>query len=295
MATTDTAQAKHRLGQLHQKMVDRQAEALDSPSATVTEQRTYQEKLPALLGDQAADAAESAYLLQEYLDQEEAAAAMENYRDVLRQASTPDTDETGPNPPTAPQWRTLRQGLQRSLTDQQLEDLQADHRISNTIKSSQEAAMMTWKPDQPAEHTSQATSQYQQALADWRTSCSVAELNGETIVYDPGHPVRSAVDEVMTEDQRMARDQAVIGAKLSQALGPHEGLDEAAQIGTSTINDWENHGIPPLDTHQGKQKRQPQADHSPGEKPVKQTSISTPTSTPMPAEIEPTSSGPDLD
>ncbi|MVT25738.1 hypothetical protein [Nesterenkonia alkaliphila] len=244
MSRSEIEKAQRDLDLFASRMQHFQRQILEHPVDTEQERANYNLLLAQGLGPQCNRADNAAYLLGTYLDQAEAAEAMEAYRDAVAKCIPSDGVEG--SAPVPPRWRTLRAGLQDKLNASQLSQLGASPAMQQARHASAEAALMSWQPDNTPAATLSATKNFTEALGRWQAQCSVAELHGEPLVYDSSIPIQRAVEQVLTHDQRRLLDRELIQAK-TLLTREADMIPEAEKTrALATLSSWQTGGVPPI-------------------------------------------------
>lgn len=227
-----TAESDPRVAEIKARMIDRLEDLADRELSRPEQRGAYDRALDWHLKDQVVDARDAAALL-ESADRPEEAAAMEAYRDCLRDAAASRN--------AAPSWRPTQASLSASMDRDQMRKLRDDPRIKSAAAASKEQALLVWKPGGEPDQTVAAARSYQSGLEEYQQRSSIVEIEGELTEYDRGYPIRSAVHEVMSDQQRLDQETRMLDAqlRLSQPV-----VTAQAYQAFDEVQEWNRYGAP---------------------------------------------------
>ena len=211
------------------------------------------------LHDQAQDADRWVSLIEDRSpEDEDLADALWEYQQSLEAAIDPHAP--------APHFHAVRQGLEKKLEPEQYETVLADPRVRLTQHASLENALYSGKQTlmSSAELSEQDQNPeiYRDHKYQWNQQAAMAVLDGEPIEISPGLPVQSAVNDVLTEDQRITQDQRKIDSAM---LAGQPQLAANLGVGTIERTAMEIYGTPMIDDGPmaSSTSNPPQPEHAP--------------------------------
>jgi len=197
--------------------------------------------LRTMLHDQAQDAdLWITHLDDQSADEEDLAAGLWEYQQCLEEALAPHAP--------APHFHAVRQGLEKKLEPEQYEAVLTDPRVQLTQDASMENALFSGKQLLSAPSAASAHGQhpqiYRQIKQQWNQQAALAVLDGQPVEVSPGLPVQSAVNEVLTDAQRITQDQCKIDSAM---LAGQPQLAASLGVGTIERTAMEIYGTPMID------------------------------------------------
>lgn len=187
--------------------------------------------------DQAADAKAWAAQLEGGTETEEThAELLSDYAASLDAA----TNENSP----APHYQAIRAGLEQKLQPDQYEQVLNDPRIQLAADASMENALYSGKEILESGTGEDHPYIYRDHKLTWDQASALAVIDGEPVEISPSSPIRGAVNDVLTDEQRITQDQRRIDSAM---LAGQPQLADSLGVGAIERAAMNTYGTPMID------------------------------------------------